>query len=209
MKYLTTIQQQNTFKNQGYLELEALFSLEEVETLKRLLDVALASHLGISSKEIPFTSLENRFISGYELQRDHPPLNKAMKFSKLGQIVSGLFKEKCLFAAFTQYYPFLPSPSSLINIGSLTEIVGGVLIGFSPSTLDLCPKHPGNAVFFQSDILLPFPQWDFPLLLIAFASANARYFFQGNDPHTHFLKKLGYAFGDKLTQETHPLIFRS
>lgn len=196
------------FRKQGFLELEALLSLEEAKVLKTLLDDSLASHLGIMPEKISSITLQKRFLSGYELQLDNLPLKKALKLSKLGQIGADLFHQHALCLGFTQYYPCLPTPVCLKDISSLSEVCGGAFIGLSSSELPMTPQNSGNVLFFKPDLILPFPQFDFPLLLLAFTTDKARYIRQPSDPHTHFLKKLGLAFGDKVTSETHPQIFR-
>jgi hypothetical protein len=45
-------------------------------------------------------------------------------------------------------------------------------------------------------------------LMIGYAPAKALYVCEKNDPNLHFLKKLGYAFGDHLNTNFHPLLYK-
>lgn len=64
-----------------------------------------------------------------------------------------------------------------------------------------------GALFFQPEkLFFSFEVKDFPnLYLICYASKNARYTYCEKDPYTHDLKRLGYAFGDLLKDQYHPL----
>jgi len=45
-------------------------------------------------------------------------------------------------------------------------------------------------------------------LLFAWASRDALYLYNQKDPNLHELKKLGYVFGDKVREKTHPILWR-
>jgi len=178
MRYTTTSSQFSYFRQNDQVELEALFSEEEVHNLKTLLDETIQKN-----------------VSGRDLQRENPSLSKAIPFSSLGQIASSLFGKKRLRVAFTQYLPPFKK-MTLEKISSVSELLGGCLIHLTS----------GNVTFISKYLEIDFSAFEEPIFLIAIASDKARYQFQENDPHTHLLKKLGYAFGDQLTDATHPLI---
>lgn len=82
------------------------------------------------------------------------------------------------------------------------------------------PKLPGDALFFSPQKI--FPCTEIPavsalgngqkseqkFLLLAYADENALYTYVPSDPHTHYLKRLGHVFGDRLKETTHPHIVR-
>lgn len=78
--------------------------------------------------------------------------------------------------------------------------------------LSIFPARPGNGVFFHPSLPLSFDsiygQQDALYMLIAYSQPRTVYIHQPNDPHTHFLKTLGYVFGDKLMEKFHPTVYR-
>lgn len=70
----------------------------------------------------------------------------------------------------------------------------------------------GNGVFFHPDAridfqeLLKHPGQNY--LMIIYTQAVAQYMLQEADPHTHDLKRLGYVFGDRLTDKLNPIVYR-
>ncbi len=177
MRYTITSQQINYLRKEQQIELEGLYTVEQAHALKQLLDSAQNS-------------------SGRDLHRENPPLISALYLSKLGQVASQLYGKKTLRLAFTQYTPFPLSTLPIKEISSFSQTCGGCL-------LDL---ETGTIFFYTADFPLDFPHIRKPSLFIAFSTNKARYTLQENDPHTHLLKKFGYAFGDLISDATHPLI---
>lgn len=179
MRYTITSQQFDHFHETGRIELTGIYSEEERNTLHELLEDA--------EKTIP---------SGRDLDRENPPLKNALKTSRLGQVVSQLVKKKRIKIAFTQYHPPY-GEATLEEISCVSEVCGLALIDLEKEEVIFISEKASNS----------FPAKK-PVLLVAFADEKARYKLQENDPHTHALKKLGYGFGDRLTEETHPLIVK-
>lgn len=178
MRYAITSSQLSYLRKEGEIELEALFSPEEVGNLRHCIELAAA-----------------KSETGRDIQREDPPLLNALHLSHLGQIASGLFAKKSLRLAFTQYGPIFHNTISIKELSSISETCGGC-------TIDL---ESGNITFYTPDHPILFPELT-PYFFLAFATDKARYKLQEKDIHTHFLKKLGYGFGDLLTVKTHPLI---
>lgn len=180
MRYTISSQQLSHFRRERFLELDGLFSEEEASLLKMCLDEALAKE-----------------PSGRDLERDDAKLKKALHLSRIGQVASAIFGKKRLKLAFTQY----PSPWSfakLEEVSCITELPGGALI-------DLVT---GQVTFYPADQPIVFESITHPYLIIGLSFENGRYKLQESDPHTHRLKKRGYAFGDTLKNDTHPLIVK-
>ena len=194
MRYVITSTQLNYFRKEGQIALEGLFKEEEAYLLNALLEEE-----------------QTHRPSGRDLQRENPPLKKAMQFSRLGQIASHLFRKKRIQVAFTQFPPQSSIIASVLDISSVTEILGGALIRLSTDPLPPLPYLPaniGDAVIYDKNFQIDFTSLSQPLLLIAFTTEKGRYRLCPNDPHTHELKKIGYGFGDLLSNETHPLIIK-
>ncbi|MBI3211899.1 MAG: hypothetical protein HYZ47_04360 [Simkania negevensis] len=79
------------------------------------------------------------------------------------------------------------------------------------SSINPIPHKKGSAIFFRPDLTLSldelFSSHPFQLL-IAYGDENSLYMREDRDPLTHSLKKLGYSFGDKLKNETHPFLYQ-
>lgn len=179
MRYTITSQQYDFFHREGWIEFEAFFSNNEADTLRSLLDTALEKH-----------------PSGRDLERENPPLLHALKLSRIGQVASALFHKKKIKLAFTQYPPSFPCSATLEEICTVTE----------PYGLALIHLEEGGITFYQKTFFLDYPALQPHFLMLVFASEKTRYKLQPKDPQTHFLKKLGYGFGDHLTDDTHPLL---
>ncbi len=194
MRYNITSQQFDYFRSERHIEFEALFSKEEAQTVRSLLDEAYAKN-----------------PTGRDLERDHAPLIKALKLSRLAQAASALVNKTKLKVAFSQYYPPYKTIDALEDLSSVTETSLCALLNLNETPLPdfaYLPMEMGDVGFYANEFPIDFTDLDMPVLLIAFATEKARYKLQKKDPHTHLLKKLGYGFGDLLSEETHPLVIK-
>lgn len=73
-------------------------------------------------------------------------------------------------------------------------------------------SETGRVVFFDPQISIPFDSLKTKLadryLLLAFSTVHAQYLYNDLDPQNHFLKKLGYVYGDKLKDSINPVLLR-
>lgn len=78
--------------------------------------------------------------------------------------------------------------------------------------VNIFPKIAGHGVFFHPDAridlnqLLERPGQDY--LMIIYTQATAQYTLQEGDLNTHTLKRLGYVFGDRLSDKLNPIVYR-
>lgn len=192
MRYTITSTQIEYFRKEGHIEFQPFLKTEESKILKNLLDEA-----------------KIKTPSGRDLERENKPLGKALQLSRLGQIASQLFNKKRVVLGLTQYFPKFHKVCSLDDLSTVTETVGCALLNLSNEPLpglSYLPIEQGDIGFYSNRFPIDFTSLELPVLFIVFTEENVRYKFQQNDPETHFLKKLGYAFGDRLMQNTHPLI---
>ncbi|WP_420421327.1 hypothetical protein [Simkania sp.] len=74
------------------------------------------------------------------------------------------------------------------------------------------PKQAGSGIFFSPDTPLSLEHlMSTPgtcQILIAYTTDISLYRLCEDDPHTHTYKKMGYVFGDRLKNTSHPLVFR-
>ncbi|GAB4190724.1 MAG: hypothetical protein Tsb0015_12170 [Simkaniaceae bacterium] len=121
----------------------------------------------------------------------------------------------------------LPNEISLHQMSSVEPVVCGCILNLAKQcstapaeTFSIAqdmemlipiPSCPGHGIFFQVDAPISFESlYAVPnqnLLLIVYGKDKMLYTKNDRDPHVHQLKKLGYVFGDKLKNETHPIIY--
>jgi hypothetical protein len=181
MRYTITSSHLNFFRKEGQITFEDLYSSIEIVSLKALLDQA---------RTVTKT--------GRDLHRDHPTLLSDLHTSRLGQLAAGLFEKKRLRISFTQYGAVSEGVIPIEQITSMTETCGGCII-------DL---QTGVTTFYSAQFPIDFGAIQDPYLLVVFATDKARYRLLESDPYTHQLKRMGYGFGDQITEETHPLIVK-
>ena len=74
------------------------------------------------------------------------------------------------------------------------------------------PRKAGSGIFFSPDMPLSLEHlMVMPgalQLLIVYTEDKTLYRLNHDDPQTHLYKKMGYVFGDKLKNTTHPLVYR-
>lgn len=131
--------------------------------------------------------------TGLDLWRRDPLIKKISLRSQFGEIASQLSRTKVLRIGFDLLLDPLHSPSLLDS--SLKPSIGLLII--------LAGEKTGSGLFFHPKLL--FPQME-KAFLITYCESKTLYHFKKEDPYTHHVKKLGYAFGDLIKNDTHPLI---
>jgi hypothetical protein len=121
------------------------------------------------------------------------------------------------------YTQFIEQSVSLESISCMSGILCGLMLclgeekavseaEFCGEGINVYPSKPGHAIYFNPQILV---NWQhlyrhspFRYFLIVYTQATSHYQLVVNDPHTHFLKHLGYIFNDKLNDRLHPIVYR-
>ncbi|GAB5411184.1 MAG: hypothetical protein ChlgKO_02980 [Chlamydiales bacterium] len=142
----------------------------------------------------------------YEIDRDQNHFyeeNGFLEFENvkelhLAQIASTLTHEPAIRLAFTWNIaaesPFPAGEKKLEAISSINPILGAAII-FADKTLFLSPKHAYNFSELSN------------CKVIGYTTRKAVVNFSKNDPFSGELKKQAYGSGDRLKNETHPIIF--
>jgi len=79
-------------------------------------------------------------------------------------------------------------------------------------TLIPIPRRAGSGIFFSPDAPLSLEHLmtspGMIQIMITYAENTTLYRLCQSDPQTHVYKKMGYVFGDRLKNTTHPLLYR-
>ena len=195
-----TAQQISFFAKNGFLELEELLTAAEWTALASTL-----SHHNPPSRD---------------LWRSAPSLQTFLLSRKLTTLLFSLTAKPSLRLACDHYFPAdfcLAKPTPLKDLFSIQGLVCALLFSLGPihrpeKTAPLgmlpFPHIPGNALFVQPQLLLNWPPAGAPLYIAAYAISDSVYIHNPNDPAGTSLKQLGYGYGDRLRNETHPILKR-
>ena len=122
------------------------------------------------------------------------------------------------------YSAFLNQEASLESTCCLTGVACGLIftLGEEPPPAEesksngeaatIFSRSKGHAVFFLPSLTI---QWNAISIapqqryyLIVYTHRLSLYTLQPADPHTHWLKQLGYVFNEKLRDRLHPIVYR-
>lgn len=231
MKLAIDANHRDFYQKNQLIEFEGF--LTPAKTSEILLHVENSIKSKISNARIPIQKVlpEQFFDSGRDLWRIDDYLKKIESTSQIPEIVSELVEERPVRLGYDQYYPAIEKPKLLSpqpyhrflqNAATLSEFscIDGLLGAFMiclkgdgvPQDLSVFSRTPGNAVFFSPTCPIPFPDLyqrpDHRYLMIVYTELNASYQFNGEVPHSHEFKHLGYGFGDKLNDRWNPIVYR-
>ena len=228
MHFSVVREHRDFFRKNHWLECEGVLSQDELGRAAQSISQALAKRLGVTDSVR--TPADQVFAAGRDLRRETPALKKIVCSHFLGEIAGELIERKPLrlgydmllpapfadFLATGSYEEFIGKTPTLIEMSGIQGVLCGAMLCISgPSaeveTHGLFSTVPGSAVYFK-------PDWPLPLhelrarkghlyLLIVYVDPKAVYCRQEQDPHLHEFKRLGYQFGDRLTDTLNPIVY--
>ena len=185
------------FHKHRFIEFEDLLPSKKIDRLKELTLASIPPQKWIEK--------------GHDLWRQNKEIEPITLHRGLAEIASNLCKKKPLRIAYDQLIraPLTTVPLTLIKASAMRKVICGCIIQLSSDTPlsenPLIPKKQGNGIFFSPLCQLDFPQ-GCHLLLIVYTERSSQYVYEMDAPNLHFLKNLGYVFGDALRSDTHPLL---
>lgn len=226
MRFALSSDHREYFAVNKHIEFEDLLSKEEATELSIALDKALAKRMHSSLEKLEYQTVEDLYLHGRDLWKEDPLIKKNLLRSTLSELASSLLKKRPLRLAYDQYIrtgdrpkSFFAKDFSIKEISCFTEIKGALILKLSDTDVSLpsnvfcpLPQKVGSGLFISSELplsltsLLEIPH--LKLYMIVFCQERAQYILEKNDPLTHALKKEGYAFGDSLKNDRHPLVQR-
>lgn len=228
MKFALTSSHVDFYHKNKFIEIESLINESTLQKMQEEFHHALTEKLKTPFRQNTAAKI---FLEGHDLWRTHAKLKKYVTQTTWAEIAAELASYQRLRLGFDQFFlggdsskiddvytELLQQNISLADYSSVNEIQCGLMICLSkPDLIDSTTESvfsitPGNAVFFNKDFPIDFtrlphlPKGQY--LLLVYVQHNSVYVLNENDPFTHFLKHLGYVFGDRLNDKLNPIVSR-
>lgn len=218
MKFAISLEQKDYLKKNGFIPFSDLLTKDELITLNQGIDEALNARLqkNASNKDL--------FACGHDLFRDSPLVKRIVTSKKLVGLIYELVGKKPIRLAFDQLLPEHTPYSKAIDAFSETatfQEMSGIsnLQGIFLISIKTFPGLSKETALLPASGYFILPSHPFPFLtkapsdhhrffLIGYGEAYSQYLYEPKDPQNHYLKSLGYVFGDKLNDREHPILFR-
>ena len=235
MKIAVAKEHRDFYKKNGWIEIENIFSANQLSQINAAIDQSLAEKLTISPDKLFNALPETIYLQGHDLWRVSEYLRQLISQPRVAQIVSDLLEFKPLRVGFDQvlqaasesrfprsshYAKFLQETVSLQSISSLKGLVGAMLICLNDpienlnekENTDFFPNKAGNVTLLNPETPLDFSKLinssKQRFYLITYAQSSSYYKHEPNDAHLHHLKMHGYSFNEKLTDRLNPIVYR-
>jgi hypothetical protein len=194
MRFSLLADHKEFFRQNSYVEFDEVISVDEADAL----DAIAKGH-----------------PEGRDLWRSEPLVAKVAKRRRLALIGAELMDTYPLRLAFTDLIePVLEDePLSVTKRNSIQGLSCALIIRLSEDGegSEVFPQKKGGGIFVHAKAPISLAcEKCLPssYLLVAYCSKHPVYILNERDPHTHDLKALGYGFGDRLRDETHPTLVK-
>lgn len=227
-KFAVDSSQRDYFSKNQLIEFEGLIPEEQIPSIQEALRQELERRTGKSP-----STIEELFAHGRDLWRGDTLLKKWITHPQFANIAGELCEKRKLRIGFDQYLPtptsfvmipaiknlyhYLEGKLSLIETSSLQGVVCGLILCLkAPSSKDspskLFTEKEGSGIYFTADLPLDFTEIEKRIggeyILIVYTEPNAVYIHQVKDPQSTTFKKLGYTYGDKLSDKLNPKVLK-
>jgi hypothetical protein len=234
MKFALDTNHLEFFEKNQFIEFNALLTENEIKETQVHVEEALRKSVRTHKINGPL-SADNQFMTGHDLWRQDLFIRKLATKKQWAELASQLVQTKTLRLGYDQLFPGISPASfsksdslythltannnSLVEISSIQEAACGLILCIKNPSMNSStdprisfPTTEGNGLFIHPHKAIQFNELmqspEALYLLIAYVRDPAVYILNEKDPHMHFLKQLGYTFGDKLRDKTHPIVFR-
>ena len=212
MKFSISLDQRYFLNQKGFIPFYALLSNQELKTLNDALE-------------------SKKSAAKHDLWREDDAIKQIVFSRRLVNLVYELTNVKPLRIAFDHYLPvkskglldtekkssletFFENPIPIQERMSINPLVGMfVLVLNTDSDVDgEMSVTAGGGYFilptttFSLDLISVSPNQR--LFLIGYGDSHSQYLYETKDPDVHYLKTLGYVFGDRLNDHMHPILYR-
>ncbi len=236
MKYIVDNKHREFFAENGWIEFDELLPSAKVSELHKAVMSVLAQRIGVDEERLNRYCADDLYAAGRDVWRDSEFIKNIVCNRSLAEIAANLLEIKPVRLAFDQVIVtgaagrskdlLLPRGTrALSSFSCIQGLLCGLLIALteipkfevaepqSPwlATAHL-PQHSGAGVFLSPKTPIDFDEilsgdvGDY--LLITYTHAVSVVTFNRDDTYTNSLKELGYSFGDRLSDDLHPIVFR-
>lgn len=183
MKFSISLEQRNYLHSTSYISFYNLLNATELSLVK-----------GSLHKE-----------KGRDVWRSHSTLKPLIFSKRLVNLVFELTLKKPIRYAFDLY---------VTEKEDLKEIFGEEPLQNRMAINPLLGMYLINLQTALGYFILPTATFPYailepgPYFLIGYGDKHSQYLYEIRDPNAHFLKSLGYVFGDRLNDNLHPILLR-
>ena len=227
-RFAITADHRHFFEQNGRIEFEQLLTENQLKQANQAIDRALAERLGGDPGNFRGFTKDQIGKAGRNLFLDSEGVRRLVTGRNLAQIMAELLFAVPLRVAYDQVLTspmslgervaLFTEPTSLEESSAFQGIKGGVLICLSGGAVGEdeepgLPNLPGNALFLSAEAMIPYEELlkhpkGSRYLLIVYGGQGVVYRRNEQDPHCHALKERDYVFGDRLRDDTHPIVVR-
>lgn len=226
MKFSVSLEQRDFFRKTGFIHFVDLLNTSELAILNSGIEESLA----VIRKKI---SQREPASLGRDLWRLNEGIKKIVFSKRLIDLAYELIQKKPLRIAFDELLPekslysrheindfHYSDTASFQEHSCISGLQGHFLLCIKrfPDTVPAGDSNPlfaleeGSGFFIAPEAVFPFlsatPSTTMRFFLIGYCDKFSQYLHEERDPHCHFLKSLGYVFGDTLNDRLHPIILR-
>lgn len=183
MKFSITLDQRNYLNATGYISFFNLLNASEINILK-----------GSLTKD-----------KSRDLWRNIPSVKQVIFSKRLVDLVYELTLKKPIRYAFDLFIPEKEELKEIFGEEPLQNRMAiNPLVG-----LFLIHMKTAEGYFILPTSTFPYESLEpGPYFLIGYGDKYSQYLYEMRDPNAHFLKSLGYVFGDRLNDSLHPILLR-
>lgn len=229
MKFSLAKEQRDFFEQKGLLEVEGLITPSQLEILNSCVAEFVKKEAASQRRTVASVDPQKYFLAGHDLGRENPEIKKVIYHKSFSEVALELNFRAPFRMGYNQYIPqkFNSNENfSLNDISSFQGLLFGYILCLKAENLESIEDSadsdssespfstvPGHVVFLHPDFPIDYSllkhRQGCEYILVTYIKDKSVYCFQEKNVQTHFLKKLGYGFGDRIKEETHPIVYRA
>ncbi len=219
MKFALAKEHHDYFDLNGFIEFEGLISQQRIHILSKAARRLVANRLNKLPERLSLEKPQDLFLAGRDLWREEQEIRKQVVHLNLAKIASGLVRQRPIRLCLDQWIPpglEFKNPITFEELTSVQGVLAGAFIALESAITEdetsFFPKEAGNIVFVKPDTVIPYEQLTLArgqsMLMVVYGSRQSVYVQKDTDPLTYYLKSSGYVYGDRLSDNLHPLLLQ-
>ena len=230
MKLSIESQHRDFLRDNFYIEFEALMTPAHVQELREATADSCAKQATRATLDLRRFSALELFRCGRDHWRQSDSVRRWATRKQFAEVFADLVMRPKIRLACTQVIGGCKEPGlagsgqalpgeTLADICSIQGLLGAVILCLEPFEDEapegdtcLLPQQVGNAVFVLPEAVIGLQSVNQRrggrFLVIAYGDNRCVYVRRESDPLTHWLKALGYVYGDRLNDRLNPMLIR-